>query len=246
MPGPAQPYVAGDEGGNARLLAYRLTFLRAVGVVAPRAVEALRADVMPAYRAAWEESPPFVQGHFWPRGWTGLARIPDELRGPEMPALLDALSEWGATHNMNEPWLLDAALNHLRYELALGETLPLGAAGGTVAYWEPAPDTQPPEYRPQQQTRAEYLADIQTYMDDAEAVYARAGWHPAEPPGEIMKQLLWLARHQVLGMTYKEVMEAASADDASGDTMPDRSTVRRHIQRAAEAVGLTLRPAPRR
>jgi hypothetical protein len=246
MPGPAQPYVAGDEGGNAHLLGYRLTFLRAMGLVAPHAVGALRADVLPLFRAAWEESPPFTQGHFWPRGWEALSRIPDEMHGPGLPAFRDALIEWADAHNLNEPWLLDAALKHLRYELELGEALPFGSTGGTVAYWEPALNAKPPEYRPQQQTRAEYLADIQTYIDDVQAEYQRAGWSPAPPPGEIMKQLLWLARHQVLGMTYKEVMEAASADDASGDTMPDRSTVRRHIQRAAEAVGLTLRPAPRR
>jgi hypothetical protein len=246
MPGPAQPYVAGDEGGNARLLAYRLTFLRAVGLVAPRAVEALRNDVMPAYRAAREESPPFAQGHFWPRGWVALSRIPDGMHGPELPTFRVALIEWANAHNLNEPWLLDAALNHMRYELALGETLPFGSAGGTVAYWEPAPNTRPPEYRPREQTRAEYLAGIHTYMDAVETEYKRGGWQPAEPPGEIMKQLLWLARHQVARMTYEEVQGAASADDPSGETLPDLSTVRRHIQRAAEAVGLKLRPAPRR
>lgn len=244
MPGPAQPYVAGDEGGNTRLLAYRLGFLRAIELVAPHVVELLRADVMPAYRAAWEESQPFVQGHFWPRGWDGLTSVPDMLRGPRLPALLDVLHTWAAEHNLNEPWLLDAALDHMRYELALGEALPLGHAPGIATYWEPAQMIAPPEYRPQEQTRADYLTEVRRYMDDVEAEYARAGWNPADPPGEILKHLVWLARHQ-LGMTYEEVQNAAGVEDVHGDA-PELSTVRRGVQRAAEAIGLTLRPAPRR
>jgi hypothetical protein len=235
MPGPSQPYIARDEGGNARLLAYRLTYLRAVEAVAPHVVERLRVDVMPAYLAAWEESQPFVREHFWVRGWAGLTRVPDGLRGPRLPELLNALRDWATAHNLNKPWLLDTALNHLQYEVALGEALPLGSTGGNIAYWEPAQNTKPPEYRPQRQTRAEYLAAVQAYADAVEAEYAREGWKPADPPGEIVKHLLWLARRDVLGMTYDELMQAAEADTGD-DNPPDQSTVRRAVKKARTAI----------
>ena len=245
MPGPAQPYVAGDEGGDARLLGLRLMFLRAVGLVAPHAVERLHADVLPVFGAAWSESEPFVRVHFFMRGWSALASIPQEMRPPRLPALLSRLDAWAAAHNLNEPWLLDAALNHLRYELELGEALPLGSAGGTVAYWEPAADAKPPEYRPERDKRADYLSKIRRYMDDVEAEYARAGWSPARPPGEIEKQLVWLARHQVLGMTYDDVAGTVAAE-TKGRDVPDASTVRKGILRAAAEIRITLRAAPNR
>lgn len=243
MPGPAQPYVAGHSGGDARQLAYRITFLRAVGLVAPRAVEQLRSKVMPLYEAAWNESQPFVQGHFWPRGWAGLGRIPDEMRGPQVRAFQAALVDWAAAHNLTDPWVLDAVLDHLRIEWKLGEGLPLGSAGGTVAYWQPAQHIRPPEYRPEQRTRAEYQETVRQYMKDVEADYERAGWIRAAAPGEMMKHLLWLARHQVLGDTYEQIQNVVGIEN---DAPPDLSTVTRGIHRAAEAIGLTLRAAPRR
>jgi hypothetical protein len=212
---------------------WRTVFLQRVAHVAPEVLTSLADAVLPAFRAAWEESQPFVRTHFFLRGRAALDRIPDELRGPSLPTFGAALDAWANRWHLSDAWILDAALSTLRLWTTHPEKL-----AGPLYWWDPwgagapQPTTLTLHWSPITQEWADFeeaaLKELERYRIKVERWareqrLKRAPEKRARRDGDAGLHFEWLARWQVQGWPHLS------------------SAVEKAVKETAALIGLTLR-----
>lgn len=164
----------------------------------------------------------------------------DELTPKLREDLRAALVKWATRLNLQrDEWVLDQAVQLLQeYRIRLEEDsetepLPLGTHVGFLSYESPSLSVaRPPRYRPELETRSEYMGRIRKYMDRVEKAARDAGWKPARWKTHATLHSTWLARFQVGGQSAQEISRKAKCD---------QRTVEVAIKEMSDLIGLTRR-----
>src|SRR5688572_17320326 len=148
-----------------------------------------------------------------------------ELQG----GLLAALEAWAEPYNLHrDDWPIEHALFALEYARAKGGPVPLGSVAPPVV--EQYVPHAGPVYHPGRETGPDYLERVSVFMAEVEADYRASGYADTPHKPHASTHLLWLARHQVLGLPYRECAAV------------DLSNIADAIRELAALLPLTLRP----
>ena len=166
-------------------------------------------------------------------------RVVRDLDALPRPATEQALTAWADRWRLNAPWAVAvgrATVIARRAYLVPGATAPEAAwfdvdVLGGLAGWTPPPL---PTFDPRRESRAAYLARIDTELGRRERSARADGRRPA--PVRDPSQFDWLARYQVGGETYARIAATLPGRSVGG---PD--LVRKAIRRLARFIDLPLR-----
>lgn len=218
--------------GEDDVVAARHQFLLTVQRVAPEVFARLAEEALPLYETLPCRRPPRCIAEVV----ASPALEPDRSKAKAVcEAFKAAVGAWARAHNLDAPWMRDAAVWLLRWWHEFPHWR------GQVKSWLlpnlvfMVPETpDPPEYSPATMTRDDYLTLVHGYMAEVEAAYRKGGWEEA-PVKRNLEAFEWLARYQVKGESLRRI---AGHEDG-------KPTVQKAIRQVAELIGLTLRaPLP--
>ena len=172
--------------------------------------------------------------------------------------LRDSVHRWAQQHSLTDPWLLDTILINLcmwanspdRHQAldwtypgghliskkskgAKGVSLIMGSPGGVYIESRP-PDESPRPYDPVVETRSEYIASLEPYLDKQEAVFRSIGFHKTKLKRKRV-HFEWLVRYQIQSWSQRQIADAYS------DTTLTEDAIGKAVRETAELVGLTVR-----
>jgi hypothetical protein len=206
----------------------RYEFFRAVDEVAPALASQMLKAIGPTFEQLAER---LTGGDLRELAW--IAR--------EQKDFLAAWRKWAQPHGLHrDPWILDHALSLLPAFLSSdpdsrnpNSPPRFGAVPLLAACPVPGRQIAPPDrYRPDQETRADYLKRVGGYADLVEGVLLSTGWQSAPAKQYERVHLRWLARFQVKGESVAAIVRTVR---------PDRRNVERALQQMASLIGLTRR-----
>jgi len=184
-----------------------------------------------------------------PAAFRELAKIaaPPDAPGLRASARVNArlagLRAWGDRFGFTDPWLRRVAASTFRL---LAESDPthrptrfIWLSNGIEDIGSRFPPA--PRWNPILQSRTEYHAAIDAYLDACASMATARGWRPA-PVKRTAEHFEWLARHQVAGWTEARIAEHYQTEAGK----PDVPGVSRALTETAALVGITLRAAPGR
>lgn len=163
-----------------------------------------------------------------------------EVRKEELRAeLLEALLAWARPYNLHrDEWVMDYAIASLQ-EFGRVSDEDSGAEpprlGWSIPFLSFTPPPRTPRlrtFRPDQETKREFLRRAGTYAEEVGEAAKAAGWEPGSSRPSVGAHLLWLARFQVAEETVSQITRRARAS---------QRTVEQAIKQAAELIGLTRR-----
>ena len=222
-PAPKGPFRLPAGGGDPFTTNLRYEFFCAVDEVAPEVAGEMVQTIGPMFERLAER---MTEGDLREFAW--IAR--------EQKEFLAAWREWAQPYSLHrDSWILDHVLNLLPAFLGDPDiTQSFGGAPFLAAYPAPVPGRQitPPEYRPDAESRADFMKRVNEYADLLEDVARGIGWEPAPTKRLDRLHLRWLARFQVEGESVGAIADTVRMD-------------RRHLERVlkemAGLIGLTRR-----
>lgn len=235
-PAPKRPFYSA-YWGDPSTTELRRVFLCAVDEVAPELASEMVKIVGSVFQSLADLS---TNGD--PLAFARIAKDEEEL--------VAAFNDWAHQYGLDrDQWIFDHALLVIALFLKNPELQPgFGAVLLLAAYEDPttsygAPGRQispPGPYRPDLQTRRDYMDQVGSYADLVEETARSLGWEPVTWKPNAKIHLEWLARFQVNGELVASISLHHDPGNARAKSKQVR-TIERALKGMADLIGLTRR-----
>lgn len=187
-------------------------------------------------------------------GYRALAELMDSMaeearqrrrrRRELAEALRHELVRWARPYNLHsDMWVLDHAARIFQHQRILQADAPdpprLGIHVPWLSYASPI-IPRPRRFRVDE-TRKDYLAYIERYMNQVEERLTRAGWEEGPEYRSLEAHLMCLALFQVAGNTYDEISKIMKKEVLEDGKTISRRNVQKAVKNMSEEIGLTPR-----